>query len=403
MMMKQFNEMDHIEMLEREVIHWKGEEEVRRVELFSLKRLNAGLEEDTESLNAALTKTSELLEKKKEALNEANKIRGDLKLQLMDNNDKHNEEMKAMYDKLHGMENRWAQAVSTAAEEREIRKSYERDLIVTRKLSSAAYVEICKIEVKLKNTTRQKRHILRAFNDKADEVADLKRYIKQLERENSGLLESVTMLSSHAMAEIERGITNKENENNENALLHEALEFYADEETYYPEILEGLIPVLEDNGKKARQALGGGVVNKGVRKDILYKMTPTDMPYALKNIERLYKTDFEIYNTSKEAQPGNSFKRIVFYTTDKPNISALGARVEKEYADFFPQQEIEHTGTIIHANPLFVLEKMSRGEVLNESVDKDMMIYRNAVIMGSGFVYDGQPLKLFAFESLSGD
>lgn len=401
--MKQFNEMDHIEMLEREVIHWKGEEEARRNELLSLKRLNVGLEEDTEDLNAALDKTSQSLKAKKESLNEANKIRGDLKLQLMDKNDKHNEEMKAMYDKLHGMENRWAQAVSTAAEEREIRKSYERDLIVTRKLSSAAYVEICKIEVKLKNTTRQKRHILRAFNDKADEVADLKRYIKQLERENSGLLESVTMLSSHAMAEIERGIQNKENEKNENALLHEALEFYADQETYYPEILEGLIPVLEDNGKKARQALGDGVVNKGVRKDILYKMTPTDMPYALKNIERLYKTDFEIYNTSREAQPGNSFKRIVFYTTDNPNISALGARIEKEYADFFPQQEIEHTGTIIHANPLFVLEKMSRGEVLNESVDKDVLIYRNAVIMGSGFVYDGQPLKLFTFESLNGD
>ena len=31
--MKQFNEMDHIEMLEREVIHWKGEEEARRGEL----------------------------------------------------------------------------------------------------------------------------------------------------------------------------------------------------------------------------------------------------------------------------------------------------------------------------------------------------------------------------------
>lgn len=144
-------------------------------------------------------------------------------------------------------------------------------------------------------------------------------------------------------------------------------------------------------------------MNKGVRKDILYKMTPTDMPYALKNIERLYKTDFEIYNTSREAQPGNSFKRIVFYTTDNPNISALGARIEKEYADFFPQQEIEHTGTIIHANPLFVLEKMSRGEVLNKSFDKDVLIYRNAVIMGSGFVYDGQPLKLFTFESLNGD
>ena len=401
--MKQFNEMDHIEMLEREVIHWKGEEEVRRVELLSLKGLNETVEAEKELINTALTKTSELLEKKKEALNEANKIRGDLKLQLMDKNDKHNEEMKDMYQKLHEMEQHWLQAVSTAAEERETRKSYERDLIVTRKLSSAAYVESCKMEVKLKNTTRQKRHILRAFNDKADEVADLKRYIKQLERENSGLLESVTMLSSHAMAEIERGIPNKENENNENARLHEALEFYADEEMYYPEVLEGLIPVLEDNGKKARQALGDGVVNKGVRKDILYKMTPTDMPYALKNIERLYKTDFEIYNTSRESQPGNSFKRIVFYTTDNPNISALGARIEKEYADFFPQQEIEHTGTLIHANPLFVLEKMSRGKVLNESVDKDMMIYRNAVIMGSGFVYDGQPLKLFTFESLSGD
>lgn len=401
--MKQFNEMDHIEMLEREVIHWKGEEEARRGELLSLKRLNVALEEDKESLSAALDKRIQSLKVKNEALNEANEIRGDLKLQLMDKNDKHSEEMKGIYNKLHKMEQHWLQAVSTAAEERETRKSYERDLIVTRKLSSAAYVEICKIEVKLKNTTRQKRHILRAFNDKADEVADLKRYIKQLERENSGLLESVTMLSSHAMAEIERGIQNKENENNENALLHEALEFYADEETYYPEILEGLIPVLEDNGKKARQALGGGVVNKGVRKDILYKMTPTDMPYALKNIERLYKTDFEIYNTSREAQPGNSFKRIVFYTTDNPNISALGARIEKEYTDFFPQQEIEHIGTIIHANPLFVLEKMSRGEVLNESFDKDVLIYRNAVIMGSGFVYDGQPLKLFTFESLNGD
>lgn len=400
--MKQFNEMDHIEMLEREVIHWKGEEEARRNELLSLKRLNVGLEEDTESLSAALDKTSQSLKAKKEALNEANKIRGDLKLQLMDKNDKHNEEMKAMYDKLHGMENRWAQAVSTAAEEREIRKSYKKDLqALVREVAKSA-LESHKAKLTLISTTRQKRHILRAFNDKADEVADLKRYIKQLERENSGLLESVTMLSSHAMAEIERGVSNKENEKNENALLHEALEFYADEETYYPEILEGLIPVLEDNGKKARQALDGGVVNKGVR-DILYKLTPTDMPYALKNIERLYKTDFKIYNTSREECEGSGFKRIVFYTTDNPNISALCARIEKEYADFFPQQEIQHTGTIIHANPLFVLEKMSRGEVLNESIDKDMLIYRNAVIMGSGFVYDGQPLKLFTFESLNGD
>lgn len=401
--MKQFNEMDHIEMLEREVIHWKGEEEARRGELLSLKRLNVALEEDTESLNAALDKTSQSLKAKKEELNEVNKIRGDLKLQLMDKNDKHNEEMKGMYKKLYEAEKSWAQAVSTASEEREIRKSYKKDLqALVMKVTKSA-LESYKAKLTLISTTRQKRHILRAFNDKADEVADLKRYIKQLERENSGLLESVTMLSSHAMAEIERGIPNKENENNENARLREALEFYADEETYYPEILEGLIPVLEDNGKKARQALGGGVVNKGVRKDILYKMTPTDMPYALKNIERLYKTDFEIYNTSKEAQPGNSFKRIVFYTTDKPNISALCARIEKEYADFFPQQEIEHTGTIIHANPLFVLEKMSRGEVLSETIDKDVLIYRNAVIMGSGFVYDGQPLKLFTFESLNGD
>ena len=403
MMMKQFNEMDHIEMLEREVIHWKVEEEARRNELLSLKRLNAGLEEDTEDLNAALDKMSQSLKEKKEALNEANKIRGDLKLQIMDKNDKHNEEMKAMYDKLHGMENRWAQAVSTAAEERETRKSYERDLIAIGKLRGAAYVESCKMEVKLISTTRQKRHILRAFNDKADEVADLKRYIKQLERENSGLLESVTMLSSHAMAEIERGIQNKENENNENARLREALKFYAVGETYYPEDLEDLIPIVEDGGDIARQALDDCDVNKGVRKDILHKMTPTDMPYALKNIERLYKTDFEIYNTSREAQPSNSFKRIVFYTTDKPNISALGARIEKEYDGFFPQQEIEHTGTIIHANPLFVLEKMSHGEVLNKSFDKDVLIYRNAVIMGSGFVYDGQPLKLFTFESLNGD
>ena len=401
--MKQFNEMDHIEMLEREVIHWKVEEEARRNELLSLKRLNAGLEEDTEDLNAALDKMSQSLKEKKEALNEANKIRGDLKLQIMDKNDKHNEEMKAMYDKLHGMENRWAQAVSTAAEERETRKSYERDLIAIGKLRGAAYVESCKMEVKLISTTRQKRHILRAFNDKADEVADLKRYIKQLERENSGLLESVTMLSSHAMAEIERGIQNKENENNENARLREALKFYAVGETYYPEDLEDLIPIVEDGGDIARQALDDCDVNKGVRKDILHKMTPTDMPYALKNIERLYKTDFEIYNTSREAQPSNSFKRIVFYTTDKPNISALGARIEKEYDGFFPQQEIEHTGTIIHANPLFVLEKMSHGEVLNKSFDKDVLIYRNAVIMGSGFVYDGQPLKLFTFESLNGD
>lgn len=352
--MKQFNEMYHIEMLEREVIHWKCEEEARRGELLSFKALNDTVEAEKELINTALTKTSESLKKKKEELNEANKIRGDLKLQLMDKNDKHNEEMKDMYDKLHGMENRWAQAVSTAAEERETRKSYERDLIAIGKLRVAAYVESCKMEVKLKNTTRQKRHILRAFNDKAKEVADLKKCVRQLERENSGLLESVTMLSSHAMAEIERGIPNKEN-------------------------------------------------NDVVRKDILHKMTPTDMPYALKNIERLYKTDFEIYNISREAQPGNSFKRIVFYTTDKPNISALGERVEKEYDGFFPQQEIEHTGTIIHANPLFVLEKMSRGEVLNKSFDKDVLIYRNAVIMGSGFVYDGQPLKLFTFESLNGD
>lgn len=350
--MKQFNEMDHIEMLEREVIHWKGEEEAKRKELLGLQSVNDAFEEENGALRASIDKIGQSLKAKKEALNEANKIRGELKLQLMDKNDKHSEEMKVMYDKLHGMENRWAQAVSTAAEEREIRKSYERDLIVTRKLSSAAYVEICKMEVKLKKTTRQKRHILRAFNDKADEVADLKRYIKQLERENSGLLESVTMLSSHAMAEIERGIQNKEN-------------------------------------------------NDVVRKDILYKMASAEIQYS--NIERLYKTDFEIYNVSREAQCGNNIQRIVFYTTEKPNVSALGARIEKEYDGFFPQQEIEHTGTIIHTNPRFVLEKMSRGEVLNKSFDKDVLIYRNAVILGSGFVYDGQPLKLFTFESLNGD
>lgn len=364
--MKQFNEMDHIEMLEREVIHWKGEEEARRGELLSLKRLNVALEEDTESLNAALDKTSQSLKAKKEALNEVNKIRGDLKLQLMDKNDKHNEEMKGMYKKLYEAEKSWAQAVSTASEEREIRKSYRKDLQAIGREVAKSALESHKAKLTLISTTRQKRHILRAFNDKADEVADLKKHVKQLEREN--------------------------------ARLREALEFYADEETYYPEILEGLIPVLEDNGKKARQALGDGV-----RKDILHKMTPTDMPYALKNIERLYKTDFEIYNASREAQCGNNIQRIVFYTTDKPNISALGARIEKEYVGFFPQQEIQCTGTIIHTNPRFVLEKMSRGEVLNESIDKDMLIYRNAVILGSGFVYDGKPLHLFMFESLGGD
>lgn len=199
--MKQFNEMDHIEMLEREVIHWKGEEEARRGELLSLKRLNVALEEDTESLNAAFDKTSQSLNAKKEELNEVNKIRGDLKLQLMDKNDKHNEEMKVMYDKLHEMEKRWAQAVSTAAEECEIRKSYERDLIAIGKMRVAAYIEKCEMEVKLKNTTRQKRHILRAFNDKADELADLKKRVRQLELENSALSETANVLSSKRMDE----------------------------------------------------------------------------------------------------------------------------------------------------------------------------------------------------------
>lgn len=199
--MGDFNEQDYIEMLEREVIHWKGEEETRRVELLSLKSLNVALEEDTEDLNAALDKTNQLLKVKKEALNEVNKIRGDLKLQLMDKNDKHNEEMKVMYDKLHEMENRWARAVSTAAEERETRKSYERDLIAIGKMRVAAYIEKCEMEVKLKNTTRQKRHILRAFNDKADEVADLKKHVRQLELENSALSETANVLSSKRMDE----------------------------------------------------------------------------------------------------------------------------------------------------------------------------------------------------------
>ncbi|MFD2868501.1 hypothetical protein ACFSY7_08315 [Kurthia populi] len=182
--MGDFNEQDHIEMLEREVLHWKGEEEARRGELLSLKRLNETVEAEKELINTALTKTSESLKKKKEELNEANKIRGDLKLQLMDKNDKHSEEMKVMYDKLHEMEKRWAQAVSTAAEEREIRKSYERDLIAIGKMRVTAYTEKCEMGIELKNTTRQKRHILHAFNDKADEVADLKKRVRQLEREN---------------------------------------------------------------------------------------------------------------------------------------------------------------------------------------------------------------------------
>ena len=200
--MKQFNEMDHIEMLEREVIHWKGEEEARRGELLSLKRLNVALEEDTESLNAALDKTSQSLKAKKEELNEVNKIRGDLKLQLMDKNDKHNEEMKGMYKKLYEAEKSWAQAVSTASEEREIRKSYKKDLqALVREVAKSA-LESHKAKFTLISATRQKRHILRAFNDKADEVADLKKRVRQLEREKiSSKRETVTVLSTTRMDE----------------------------------------------------------------------------------------------------------------------------------------------------------------------------------------------------------
>lgn len=192
--MNEFNEQDHIEMLEREVLHWKGSMQKASEELAQvLQRL-------TIFENATVENTEKII-KLKEDLNEANKIRGDLKLQLMDKNDKHSEEMKVMYDKMHEMENRWAQAVSTAAEERETRKSYERDLITIMKLRVATYNEMREMEVKLKNTTRQKRHILRAFNDKTKEVANLKKRVRQLECENPALSETVNVLSNKRMDE----------------------------------------------------------------------------------------------------------------------------------------------------------------------------------------------------------
>lgn len=192
--MNEFSEQDHIEMLEREVVYWKGQMQKAGEELAqALPRL-------TIFENATVKKVGEITELKK-GLRDRDEAYGDLKLQLIDSNDKHSEEMKGMYDKLREMEHRWTRAVYAATEERKIRKSYEKDFQVASREVTKSALESYKVKRALINTKREKRHILRAFNDKAKELSDLKHMVKQLERENSSLSETVNMLSSKQMDE----------------------------------------------------------------------------------------------------------------------------------------------------------------------------------------------------------
>lgn len=345
--MKQFNEMDHIEMLEREVVYWKGQMQNAGEELAkALPRLTI--------FENATVKNLEKITNLKKDLRDRGEENADLKLQLMDKNDKHSKEMKELYGKLNQYQKQWETATATAKQERELKKHYSQKLDLSNHKINEWTEFAAELEDILMTTKRRERHILRAFNDKSKEVTDLKKRVRQLERERDGLLESVNMLSSHAMEKMEKAVLSKENFESAN-------------------------------------------------KDIMYSAKPNEIPHALQKIEKLYKTDFKIYDISSSGELWSGFKRVVFYTTDTPNVSALRERIEKEYVSFFPQQEIEHTGTIVHDNPLFVFEKMSQGKVMNETIDKDMMIYRNAIILGSGFVYEGQPLRLFTIESLGGE
>lgn len=192
--MNEFSEQDHIEMLEREVVYWKGQMQKAGEELAqALPRL-------TIFENATVKKVGEITELKK-GLRDRDEAYGDLKLQLIDSNDKHSEEMKGMYKKLNNMEKHYIYAAERVLQVQEVVDMYKDKLDFSNQGWHESTKETERLNDLLSNVTRQKRHILRAFNDKAKELSDLKHMVKQLERENSSLSETVNMLSSKQMGE----------------------------------------------------------------------------------------------------------------------------------------------------------------------------------------------------------
>jgi len=190
--MNEFNEQDNIEMLQREVVYWKGQmqkagEELARV----LPRL-------TIFENGTVEQAEEIV-KLKNDLRDREQTNGQLKLQLLDSNDKHSEEVKDLYKKMHQYQKEWETASDTATQERELRNHYSRKLDLSNREIDEWTEIAAELEDILMTTKRRERHILRAFNDKAKEVTDLKRIVRQLERENSALSESVNVLSSEKM------------------------------------------------------------------------------------------------------------------------------------------------------------------------------------------------------------